>query len=120
MRTTPYVAYIAGPMTGLPEFNYPAFQEAKEWLEKEGIAVNSPHDIPFVEPNGRGSLPWETYMKAGLKLMMECDAVIFLPGWTGSHGAKIEFDLACKLNMDVFRFVPAVSHRNLPAQLETM
>ncbi len=36
--------YIAGPMTGLPDFNYPAFEEARAQLESEGYAVLCPTD----------------------------------------------------------------------------
>lgn len=110
--------YLAGPMTGLPEHNYPAFAEAKYELEKMGLRIASPHDVQFNEPNGRGSLPWEYYMKAGLKMMLECDGIIMLPGWVNSHGAKLEFDLACKLSMEVYRYVPASVILERPAKLE--
>lgn len=110
--------YLAGPMTGLPEQNYPAFDEAKHALEEKGLRIASPHDIQFKEPNGRGSLPWEVYMKAGLKMMLECDGIILLPGWVHSHGARVEFDLATKLNLDVYRYVPGSLIHARPASLE--
>jgi len=38
--------YIAGPMTGLPEFNYPAFNAAAEYLRSLGHHVENPADNP--------------------------------------------------------------------------
>lgn len=37
--------YLAGPMTGYPKLNYPAFEKAVALLEEEGIKVASPHTI---------------------------------------------------------------------------
>lgn len=37
--------YLAGPMTGLPEYNYPAFEKAEVLLAENGITVRSPHRI---------------------------------------------------------------------------
>ena len=67
------VIYISGPMTGIPEFNYPAFIEAKTLLEKEGFSVLSPHEAPKSET-------WEGYMRHDLKLVCDSDAICLLPG----------------------------------------
>lgn len=37
--------YLAGPMTGHPEYNYPAFEKATTVLEENGVKVKSPHLI---------------------------------------------------------------------------
>ncbi|GAB3215823.1 DUF4406 domain-containing protein [Pseudaeromonas pectinilytica] len=76
--------YIAGPMTGLPEMNRPAFSAAAEYLEGLGAKVMN----PAILPDG-----WEhhQYMRIAIPMMMECEVVAFLPGWQDSKGARVEF-----------------------------
>ncbi len=37
--------YIAGPMSGYPQYNFPAFDKARDELEKNGWQVGSPADM---------------------------------------------------------------------------
>lgn len=89
--------YIAGPMTGIPEFNYPLFNEVAAELRANGVEVHNPAE------NDCGSFgkPWEFYMRLALKQLLECDSVCLLPGWQNSRGARIEESLARELDMDV-------------------
>ncbi len=91
------VVYIAGPMTGLPEFNYPAFHEMAEYLRGWGLEVRNPAE------NDAGSTgkPWEHYMKLGIRSLLDCDTIVLLPGWENSRGAKLERLIAEHLGMDV-------------------
>lgn len=75
--------YIAGPMSGLPEFNRPAFFAAEGYLKARGALVMN----PAVLPDG-----WDhaSYMQIAIPMMMTCDAVAFLPGWQSSAGAQHE------------------------------
>lgn len=38
--------YIAGPMSGYPEFNHPAFHDVEQQLWQAGIRAVSPHRAP--------------------------------------------------------------------------
>ena len=91
--------YIAGPMTGLPAFNYPAFEKAAGDLIAAGYEVLSPHTIDATEDTEPGSQTWEWYMRRALSMMLRCDGVALLPGWRKSRGALIEVRLAEDVGM---------------------
>ncbi len=86
--------YIAGPMTGLPECNYPAFHEAARRLRLLGYEVLNPAENP--PPPCKS---WRGYMRLAISQLIQCDAIVFLHGWELSAGANIERDLAHKLAM---------------------
>lgn len=90
--------YIAGPMTGLPEFNVPAFRAAAVLLRLRGLEVVNPAEL-----GGGTDKPWEFYMRQSLKAMLDCDSICLLPGWASSRGATIECRLAQALG---FEFLP--------------
>lgn len=89
--------YVAGPMSGLPELNKPAFIAAKERLEARGYEVASPHVLEDEIGNGR---PWEDYMSAAIPMMCAADGLALLPGWQESRGAQIEVELAIDLGKE--------------------
>lgn len=100
--------YIAGPMRGIPGFNFPAFHDAAKRLRSWGHEVVSPaaHDegdgFDFTACTGnedlaalgfslRDALMWD------LAQVAECDAVYLLYGWDRSRGAKAELATAAAL-----------------------
>lgn len=87
--------YIAGPMTGLPELNYPAFHAAEKHLTDNGLSVENPavNNIPG------GS--WEDYMRLGLTQLLRCKRLYMLNGWESSKGAVFELYTARLLGMEV-------------------
>jgi len=86
--------YIAGPMSGLPEFNYPAFHAADAQLRAAGYETLNP------ATNGEKD-SWEDYMRAGIAQVIQADGIAFLPGSHGSRGARVELNLAGVLGMEV-------------------
>ena len=88
--------YIAGPMTGLPEYNYPAFNAAAEELRRQGHEVENPAENP--EPPCRS---WEGYMRMAVAQLVRCETVALLPGWEASKGANVEHRLAHDLGLKV-------------------
>lgn len=94
--------YIAGPMSGLPALNYPAFHAKAIELRAAGHHVENPAENP--EPHC-GS--WLGYMRMALVQIARCDAVVMLPGWKKSRGARIEHQLASSLGLEVIEDRPA-------------
>lgn len=92
------ILYIAGPMTGLPEFNYAAFNEAAEELRAAGFTVLNPVDVDIADAT-EGERTWQWYMRRTLKMMLDADAIATLPGWRNSKGASIEVDTADRIGI---------------------
>ena len=94
------VVYIAGPMTGLPEFNYPAFNTAAEWLRVEGHEPLNPADTESLNETGE-TRSWDWYMRHALGMVIRADGIALLPGWEMSKGATLEHLVALQLGMDI-------------------
>lgn len=96
------VLYLAGPMTGLPKHNYPAFHAAAGRLRRAGFEVLNPaeNEPPCAEP------VWVDWMRVALAQLLKADAVALLPGWWDSKGATVERKLARDLDMPALT-VPA-------------
>lgn len=84
--------YLAGPMTGLPEFNYPAFHAEAARLRALGYQVENPAENPPQDD-------WEDYMKQAIPQLLTCDLMALLPGWEKSKGAMLEHHIACHLGI---------------------
>jgi hypothetical protein len=101
--------YIAGPMKGIPLFNFPAFDKARDEINKwsECVAV-SPADIDRAYGFDPSFLPddydWnlippsagtrDEIIKRDIDALISCDEIYMLPGWKTSSGAKAELHLA--------------------------
>jgi hypothetical protein len=90
------ILYIAGPMTGLPEFNRPAFFTAAEHLNDAGYVVVNPARRD-VDP----AKTWADYMRDGIRDVLDVEGVAVLDGWEGSRGARLEVAVAHALGMPV-------------------
>lgn len=89
--------YISGPMTGLPEFNFPEFNKiAQQWRDK-GWNVRNP-----AEKGEVAGWEWEDYLRYDLIDVAQCDSMAQLKGWSGSRGAKLEFYVAKKLGLTIY------------------
>jgi hypothetical protein len=86
--------YLAGPMSNLPDLNYPAFHAEAARLRALGYHVENPAENP--EPPCKS---WEGYMRLALAQLITCDTIALLPGWRASRGACIESQLAVDLGM---------------------
>ncbi len=100
--------YLAGPMRGIPHFNFPAFHYAAAELRARGYEVFSPaerdlerHGTDVSVNNFTGSEE-QAAKEHGLTIRIalandlawigqHAEAVAFLPGWEVSSGARAEW-----------------------------
>jgi hypothetical protein len=88
--------YISGPMTGMPNLNYPAFNAEAARLRALGYAVVNPVDI-----NPCGDTPWHECLRKDLKALCDCDTLALLPGWEKSAGSHLELHVAHRLGLSI-------------------
>ena len=97
--------YIAGPMSGYPEYNFPAFYKAEETFKKHGYDVVNPASLNVV-PEGvtvvSGDKYWKKFMQEDINQLMTCDAIYMLHGWEKSKGASLEHHIAKELGLKVY------------------
>jgi hypothetical protein len=108
--------YLAGPMRGYPEFNFPAFHAAAAKLREQGHIVFSPaekdmerHGTDISKGNTTGSLEqaakehnFSLRQALGEDLEWICahaEAIACLPGWEASSGVSAEWHTAKALGL---------------------
>lgn len=113
--------YVAGPMTGIPSFNFPAFDAAAAQLRRAGYDVVSPAEMDdpvtraaaMASPDGApgsGSTngeTWGDFLARDVKLIADggIDGIMVLDGWENSRGARLEtFVGAALCGLPIFRF----------------
>lgn len=98
--------YIAGPMSGLPDFNFPAFDRAAEMLAERGLEPMNPAEIGrrWIAENGNRQPTKSEYnalLVEGRKMLRKCGRVYLLRGWERSNGARGEVSYALILGLDL-------------------
>lgn len=91
------IIYISGPISGMPEFNHPAFNAAAAGLRTAGWKVINPVELD----DGDTSREWHYYLRRDLAELTKATHIYMLPGWPNSRGASLEFDVAQRLGMTV-------------------
>ena len=98
--------YIASKMRGLPSFGAEEFRKATRVLRERGFEVVSPLEMDedagiyvdgltgFEDLVDQGFDIRKTLMLDLGVVLMDVDAVVLLPGWTGSRGAIAEYATA--------------------------
>lgn len=118
--------YLAGPMTNIPQFNFPQFEQVVKILRADGLTVISPHeqDTPEVQaealasPDGKlsaegkvGGLTWGQILAKDVELVADrIGGIIFLPDWHKSRGAKLEAFVGLLTGKVFGAYLPAGSY----------
>ena len=108
--------YIVGPMRGLPDFNYPAFNNYATVYRQVGCEVENPAEIgaKYGTPEQINADPalLAAVMAAEIHALETCDAILLLDGWQNSVGAKKELAAALAAGLKIYLaptvFIPLV------------
>lgn len=84
--------YLSGPMSGIPEFNAPAFAAYAAKYRAEGFEVVSPPELDAETDD----FAYESCIKRDMRVLVDAgvQALYMLPGWQKSKGANLEKLLA--------------------------
>lgn len=102
--------YIAGPMSGLPGFNFPAFNKVAAEFRAAGWTVYNPAEKESekgLDDKARETGDSALAIKNGfdfrevylwdIEKVITSDAIYMLPGWEASPGARGEHAVACAM-----------------------
>lgn len=130
--------YISGPMRGRQFYNFPAFDAAKQALERIGYEVVSPADMDrelrhfdglLCDPSDpcSGTPIYRDYVtgeprkfdldaciREDIDALLGCDVVFALEGWTESAGARAEIAVARWAGRKVFHGIGSAMTEDLP------
>lgn len=106
--------YIAGPMTGLPFANIPAFDAAAKDLRGRGYDVTSPAELDDLDvrneslADSTGNVhagSWGAFLARDVKLLAdELNAIVVLPDWDKSRGANLEVFVGMTLGYPLYKY----------------
>lgn len=111
-----HCVYIAGPMSGHPQFNVPAFLLAQEDLFRRGFDAVLPVDLDIpaerkqllASKDGLDPAPrsWAELLAEDLKLIGDAgvEGIVVLPGWQYSKGAKLETFFGRLLGLEIVHY----------------
>ena len=99
------LVYIAGPMRGIPGYNYPLFNEVAKVLRQTGYQVINPTEIGdyFGKPEDleKDTRLRDLVMSIELLCVIKCDAICLLEGWENSEGARTELAAALERKLEI-------------------
>jgi hypothetical protein len=95
--------YIAGPMTGIDNFNYPLFNSTARRLYQMGYTPLNPADSESENTTHEfQGQTWNWYLRRAIKKLADADALCLLPNWQNSKGATLEVHIAKTLEIPLF------------------
>ena len=101
------LAYVAGPYRSKLGrlgilINIMRARKIARLLWKQGYAVICPHsNSAFMSCKG---IPEFHFLHGCLTILERCDAVVLLPGWEKSEGAREELQLAYNLKKEIYEW----------------
>jgi len=100
--------YLSGPMSGLPNNNSKAFNDAEADLFCAGYRVVNPVKVGLaleeIARRHNREISYLDYLVQDLLELMNCSYVVVLPGWEKSMGACIEVILSIHRGLKVYEY----------------
>lgn len=87
-------------MTGIRDYNYPAFYEAEEKLLSAGYRTINPASLDHKDEKRN---TWRHCIKRDIPQMLTCDLICLLPGWQKSRGASLEYRVASAVGIKILK-----------------
>lgn len=118
--------YLAGPMSGYPQFNFPLFYKAAAQLRADNWNIVSPAELDadtdaeipkaaLASPDGKhinkgvAGHTWGDLLARDVKMLADdgIEGIIFLPDWEKSRGARLEAFTGTQIpGFKFFRYLP--------------
>lgn len=96
---TPIRIYISGKITGLDIKEAEAlFEYVETQLAQAGHTPVNPMKLMPYDPKHT----WVDYMVEDIRGLLSCQAILMLPNWTDSKGAKVEHAIAVSMGMQCY------------------
>lgn len=100
--------YIAGPMSGYPNFNFPTFYDVEEALVSMGFDTVNPAALDEAglpegvdEEDLGGVYSKQKFLLRDFRELVHCDGIVLLPDWWVSQGANAELAVARFIGLEV-------------------
>lgn len=91
--------FISGPISGKPDFNKKAFNDAEQQLSDLGLAVWNPVKLHPAKPD---RFSHDDYLWVCFSMIERSDVVALLSGWENSKGARAEKSFAQQKGLQVY------------------
>lgn len=101
--------YLAGPMSGIEDWNHPKFHEVSAQLRNAGHEVWNPaendedeiHEKYGLTPGDDAGAARYAFLRHDFGLVLQADLLVVLPGWERSIGANAEVFVAHMVGVPV-------------------
>jgi hypothetical protein len=120
-------------MSGIKQFNFPAFDAAAAHLREQGWDLVSPAELDSAEvrdqalasPDGKSIVrendtaqTWGDFLARDVKLIADgVQAIILLPGWASSRGALLETFVGLLSGKDFYLYDQFDGARRVPKRI---
>ena len=94
--------YLAGKITGNDAYKEEFMQWESFVFASLDCVIENPINHPKYTGPSDNEKMWRHYMKESIRVLIDCDAVVFLPGWEDSKGATIEHQIALWLGLEIY------------------